>query len=979
MDYFKSNQRHLSVREGDVPNSGMRRGQAGALHALSGHFIERNDPAIISLPTGYGKTALLTASGYLLKATRLLVITPTTVLRAQCAKAFRTLDTLKRLQSIPFNIDLPSVAVVDERMSSEAHWQAFMDADVVVCTPHSASPEIEGVVAAPDGMFDLVLMDEGHHSAAKTWSAFIRSMPQARHVLFTATPFRHDRRQLPGKLAFYYPMKKAVEESAFGRVKFCPVHVDQDSLPGTKDAALIAKAVEIHARDQALGLEHRILARADRIQDAERLAQQYVAEGLRVDAISSRNSRAQIEDCERRLVEGSLDGVVCVDMFGEGYDFPKFKIAVLHSAHKSLVPTLQFIGRFARTNDESTGEATFIAVPQDVESESSELYKEGVDWDVLLADVAEARQQLSLRERETLQSFSETARPSADYEAVNPGAFRLGQHIAAYRTTQAPDFNAPPDSLISLRITNAWISEDETTLLLLAKSTRPPYWYRDDHLVDAVHECFLVRYFPDSELMFITATERSKRYYGEIVSKFVDGNASPLPYDQIRRVLNGMSDQEFFSIGIRSTSLTASSESYRILAGSNADRGVRDSDATNFAQGHFMGRGEVDGTSEIIGASAGGRVWSNGKLSVAQILDWMTALHGRITSAHVNIGQSGLDRLSYGESFRDIPGTTCSIDWPKAAYRDNPRVIMGDGGVAFVTTILDLQVTSIDVAADGASLTFLIGDDAVQRRLRYRLRQTPQFEFVGDGVSMEVEMRNEQRISIAEWLEENDLVFYTKELDSFFGATLQRRHSKPSVSPECLVRKDWTGCETTVEFDVADRERRTVQRVLQDELVALPDLRFVIYDHRSGEAADFIVAQEGMDGRLLISLYHCKGAGGQPSGERVDDVYELAGQSAKSGRFQNKHALISHVDRRTQPRPARGHSPFLVGSRDVALELLRDRDPIAINLVVYAVQPGLAPDRLSDNVKTIMASANDSLAAQGVDLKWLVHAPAIAA
>lgn len=304
---------------------------------------------------------------------------------------------------------------------------------------------------------------------------------------------------------------------------------------------------------------------------------------------------------------------------------------------------------------------------------------------------------------------------------------------------------------------------------------------------------------------------------------------------------------------------------------------------------------------------------------------------------------------------------------------------MGDGGVAFVTTMLDLQVTSIDVAADGASLTLLIGDDAVQRRLRYRLRQTPQFEFVGDGVSMEVEMRNEQRISIAEWLEENDLVFYTKELDSFFGATLQRRHSKPSVSPECLVRKDWTGCETTVEFDVANRERRTVQRVLQDELVALPDLRFVIYDHRSGEAADFIVAQEGMDGRLLISLYHCKGAGGQPSGERVDDVYELAGQSAKSGRFQNKHALINHVDRRTQPRPARGHSPFLVGSRDAALELLRDRDPIAISLVVYAVQPGLAPDRLSDNVKTIMASANDSLAAQGVDLKWLVHAPAIAA
>ena len=37
-----------------------------------------------------------------------------------------------------------------------------------------------------------------------------------------------------------------------------------------------------------------------------------------VTAVSSRNSRARIEDGERGLVDGTLDGVVCVDMFGEG-------------------------------------------------------------------------------------------------------------------------------------------------------------------------------------------------------------------------------------------------------------------------------------------------------------------------------------------------------------------------------------------------------------------------------------------------------------------------------------------------------------------------------------------------------------------------------------------------------------------------------------------------------------------------------------
>jgi len=52
----------------------------------------------------------------------------------------------------------------------------------------------------------------------------------------------------------------------------------------------------------------------------------------------------------------------------------------------------------------------------------------------------EARQQLAIREREALQAFAQAGYPSADYEAVNPGALRLSQHIAAYRLTQSPHY-----------------------------------------------------------------------------------------------------------------------------------------------------------------------------------------------------------------------------------------------------------------------------------------------------------------------------------------------------------------------------------------------------------------------------------------------------------------------------------------------------------------------------------------------------------
>ena len=43
---------------------------------------------------------------------------------------------------------------------------------------------------------------------------------------------------------------------------------------------------------------------------------------------------------------------------------------------------------------------------------------------------------------------------------------------------------------------------------------------------------------------------------------------------------------------------------------------------------------------------------------------------------------------------------------------------------------------------------------------------------------------------------------------------------------------------------------------------------------------------------------------------------------------------------RTQVRPNRGHSPFVVGTRNDALNLVRGFDPIAITVTVYAVNRG---------------------------------------
>ncbi|MCB1575738.1 MAG: restriction endonuclease subunit R, partial [Xanthomonadales bacterium] len=97
--------------------------------------------------------------------------------------------------------------------------------------------------------------------------------------------------------------------------------------------------------------------------------------------------RADVKEAARaRLLGGHSKVIVCVDMLGEGFDFPSLKIAAVHDAHKSLPVTLQFVGRFTRAGSVPLGDATVVAniADESVRSEISRLYSQDADWDQLI-------------------------------------------------------------------------------------------------------------------------------------------------------------------------------------------------------------------------------------------------------------------------------------------------------------------------------------------------------------------------------------------------------------------------------------------------------------------------------------------------------------------------------------------------------------------------------------------------------------------
>lgn len=73
MTYFRDNYLAVSFPIATGESEGLRNAQLGAIHAIASHFTLRKEPALITLPTGAGKTAVLLVSalscapaGYLL-------------------------------------------------------------------------------------------------------------------------------------------------------------------------------------------------------------------------------------------------------------------------------------------------------------------------------------------------------------------------------------------------------------------------------------------------------------------------------------------------------------------------------------------------------------------------------------------------------------------------------------------------------------------------------------------------------------------------------------------------------------------------------------------------------------------------------------------------------------------------------------------------------------------------------------------------
>ena len=460
------------------------------------------------------------------------------------------------------------------------------------------------------------------------------------------------------------------------RLRADQVYPDLEPGPGeTSDAAIARAAAHVLQEDRQAGLDHRVLVRTDRKSRADALKHIYEQNtALRLQVVHGGLTYKTTQRTLQSLRDGTLDGVICVDMMSEGFDFPQLKIAAIHIPHKSLEVTLQFVGRFARTNAEHIGEAKFLAVPAEIQVETKRLYAENAVWEELIVDLTERRLTAETAMRETLEQFEQPLRAELKTEELSLYALWPYFHVKIYEVAceidMTQEVSLPPPFTVPFQRNAPELS----ATVIIGNEQQRPRWTDLDAFNRSEYDLFVIYHDVPSGLLFICASRRGDALYEAIAKQYTGGAHKILPLWKINRVLRNLERPDFFSLGMKNRLNSSNTESYRNITGKKAQLAVGKSDGRLYHRGHLFGKGHVEEEAVTIGYSSSSKVWSNRNGQLPDLIQWCRGIAMNLNSDAPMPAHEGISFLSVGEPVTTFPESIIAADWEPHAYRDQPML-----------------------------------------------------------------------------------------------------------------------------------------------------------------------------------------------------------------------------------------------------------------------------------------------------------------
>ena len=969
------------LKDGEtVLQKGLRQSQVGAVGAVLAHFSVRQDAALVSMPTGTGKTAVMLALCYALRAEKVLVVTPSQMVRKQITNHFRLREDLIKNDVLSATAPQPKVYEV-KGIQTTAEWHNILaNYDVVVGIPGTIVQAEELSTNA----FSLVLVDEAHHSRSKSWSHLLKHFSSAKQVLLTATAFRNDGKDIKARLVFNYPLKLAFERGQFSRIEFIPVTNEDNGDTSARDVAIAKKTEEVYKQHKPHG--HKIIIRTDSKARADQLKQLYDSQtDLDLELIHSKLAQATIDKRVDRLEKGTADGVICVDMMGEGYDFPALKIAAIHAPHKSLAITLQFVGRISRTNARESAVARVIASKHDFDIDKIQLFQDTRDWAVILPELHKARTDRTEREQEFFDTLEEATVPDESYVVDTEEALILENeelkpffHTKIYRiipkeaieqeegeeALDLVDLNVVPDfnslscmSRVILR--HHYVSAEYQLAVFVLGELITPAWYGvDDNLKDVKNTLILAYYDKHNNLLHLCSSLKDNELYSKLADSYVVDSlafSEILSLPVLKRILAGWEDCKFYNIGMRSRKAKGSNESYRQLLGGSTQELLTIADAFNYTRGHSFGAGFDPVLKEemLLGISTSSKVWSIVDGKIPDLLDWLKKLSRKISDPSMDALPSPLKELDCGTDVTDFPISTdnflVAADWDGSVYNREARVaflnISGEKVAESLLVACRITVNRSDSTSNQLVFDICCGNATAQ--VGYRIKPDIAFSYLPNSPCTVHEMRGQtvlRQKSLFASLSDRPVNFYFEDWSKLVGRTLMTFNSSIDLLPETAIQAvDWSSFGVNVKREffsdgeikanaLAGDTRLSIHEYIEQHVK--PDYDVVYYDHASGEVADILAFRDGS-----IKFFHCKKQNGDEPQCSVDDLYEVCGQAVKSAVWANKKLLVRQLSKRNKD----GDTGDRVrkGSLELLKQLINGVANPNLTVEIVIVHPGL--------------------------------------
>lgn len=376
----------ITARPNIDDNDELREPQKIAYAKVFDHFILKGKitDAIVVLPTGVGKTGLMGLLPYGISRGRVLIITPQLVIKDGVVGSldpdhpnnfWLSCNVFNHISNLPCLIEYEGNATSNEILEVT---------NVVVVNIQKMQERLTSslIRRVPEDFFDMIIIDEAHHSTASTWVDCLQYFSKAKVVKLTGTPYRTDGQKIVGEKIYEYKLSAAMAHEyvkSLENFKYVPdeiyLTIDNDN----SKKYTIDEILELNLRDEdwisrtvayskecseKIVLEslnilnaklannnlvpHKLIAVACSIPHAEQIKEIYEEHNCKCALIHSGMSKDEKASALNDIENHRVQAVIHVAMLGEGYDHPYLSIAAIFRPFRSDLPYAQFIGRVLR-------------------------------------------------------------------------------------------------------------------------------------------------------------------------------------------------------------------------------------------------------------------------------------------------------------------------------------------------------------------------------------------------------------------------------------------------------------------------------------------------------------------------------------------------------------------------------------------------------------------------------------------------------